>query len=110
MIFMDTLNWSGILLGVSAFLLIGIFHPIVIKSEYYFGTKCWWVFALCGIGFGIASLFISNTVVSAIVGVTAFSCLWSILEIFQQRERVRKGWFSANPKRTAKENKAKKQS
>ncbi|HAD56313.1 MAG TPA: DUF4491 domain-containing protein, partial [Alistipes sp.] len=24
---------------------------------------------------------------------------WSILEVFQQRERVRKGWFPENPRR-----------
>ena len=26
------------------------------------------------------------------------SCLWSIKELFEQRERVRKGWFPENPK------------
>ena len=31
-------------------------------------------------------------------GVTAFSCFWSILELFQQKKRVEKGWFPANPK------------
>ncbi|MDE7418663.1 MAG: DUF4491 family protein [Muribaculaceae bacterium] len=34
-----------------------------------------------------------------LLGVTAFSCFWSILEVKEQRERVRKGWFPANPKR-----------
>ena len=36
---------------------------------------------------------------SALLGVTAFSSFWSILEIFEQQERVRKGWFPRNPKR-----------
>ncbi|MDE6270388.1 MAG: DUF4491 family protein, partial [Muribaculaceae bacterium] len=36
---------------------------------------------------------------SALLGVTAFSSFWTILEIFEQRERVRKGWFPANPAR-----------
>ena len=26
-------------------------------------------------------------------------CFWSIKEVFEQRERVRKGWFPKNPKR-----------
>lgn len=35
------MNWAGIIIGVTTFFVIGIFHPIVIKAEYYFGTKCW---------------------------------------------------------------------
>jgi hypothetical protein len=33
------------------------------------------------------------------VGVFGFSSLWSIHEIIEQEERVKKGWFPANPKR-----------
>jgi peptide methionine sulfoxide reductase MsrA len=36
------------------------------------------------------------------MGVIAFSCFWSILEIFEQAKRVAKGWFPANPKRAKK--------
>ena len=39
------MNYSGLIIAVITFLIIGIFHPIVIKCEYYFGTRCWWVFA-----------------------------------------------------------------
>ncbi|MBQ0136484.1 MAG: DUF4491 family protein [Bacteroidales bacterium] len=35
------MNFEGIILGLATFLLIGVSHPIVIKSEYYFGVKCW---------------------------------------------------------------------
>ena len=54
------MNLSGILLGLVSFLCIGLFHPLVIKGEYYFGTKCWWVFACVGIAMLIGSLFTSN--------------------------------------------------
>ena len=30
---------ENIVLGVFLFFIIGIFHPIVIKAEYYFGKK-----------------------------------------------------------------------
>ena len=76
-----------------------MFHPIVIKSEYHFGTRCWWVFALAGIVFIAVSLAVRNDILSPVLGVVGCSCLWSILELFQQRERVRKGWFPMNPKR-----------
>lgn len=91
--------FQGIIIAVATFLMIGLFHPIVIKSEYYWGVRCWPVFAFAGTVLLIGSLFISDILVAAIVGVTGCSALWSILEIFEQRERVRKGWFPMNPKR-----------
>lgn len=91
------MNFAGIILGISAFLIIGLFHPVVIKAEYFFGKKCWWIFALAGIGFCVAALFVDSTVVSSILGVTGFSCFWSVLELFEQEKRVKKGWFPANP-------------
>lgn len=93
------MNFEGIVVGLATFLIIGIFHPIVIKAEYHLGKGCWWVFALAGLGFGAASLFIGYFMWSTICGVTAFSCFWSILELIQQERRVQKGWFPANPKR-----------
>ena len=93
------MNLSGIILGLVAFLCIGFFHPLVIKGEYYFGTKCWWVFALVGVFMLIGSLLIENIYFSVILGVIAFSCLWSILELFEQAKRVERGWFPKNPHR-----------
>ena len=91
------MNFTGIIIGLATFLIIGVFHPIVIKAEYYLGTRCWWMFLLTGIIFGAISLIISNLIISTILGVTAFSCFWSILELKEQKERVRKGWFPAGP-------------
>ena len=31
---------EGIIIGISTFLIIGLFHPVVIKAEYYWGTRC----------------------------------------------------------------------
>lgn len=92
-------NLGGLLIGVATFLVIGLFHPIVIKAEYYWGTGCWWIFLLAGIGGIAASVLLSNILLSSLAGVFAFSSFWSILELFQQKERVRKGWFPANPKK-----------
>ena len=93
------MSFVGIIVGAATFLCIGMFHPIVIKAEYHFGTRCWWAFLLAGIGCTVASLFISALLPSMLFGVVAFSCFWSILELFQQRKRVEKGWFPQNPKR-----------
>ena len=91
------MNFTGIIVGLATFLIIGVFHPIVIKAEYYLGTKCWWMFLLAGIILVAVSLLICNLVISTIVGVAAFSSFWSILELFHQKERVRKGWFPEGP-------------
>ena len=91
------MNYTGIIVGLAAFLIIGIFHPIVIKAEYYLGVKCWWIFMLAGIVLGVLSLTSEGLIVSSLLGVTAFSSFWSILELKQQKERVRKGWFPKGP-------------
>ena len=97
---MDQLNFEGLLIGVVTFLVIGIFHPVVVKAEYYWGTKCWWIFLLLGVIFTGISAFLENVMAAAICGVIAFSSFWTIKEVFDQEERVRKGWFPRNPKRT----------
>lgn len=93
------LNFSGIIIGVATFLVIGLFHPLVIKAEYYIGVKSWWLFLLLGIVACAASLLVDNLTLSIILGVVAFSSFWSIGEVFQQKKRVEKGWFPANPKK-----------
>ena len=100
--FLTTNNLMGLAIGIATFLVIGLFHPIVIKAEYYFGTKCWWIFLFLGLAFVALSLILKDIFLSTIMGVIAFSCFWSILEIFQQTKRVEKGWFPANPKRDKK--------
>ncbi len=91
--------FTGIVIAVSTFITIGVFHPIVIKAEYYFGTRPWWIFLVVGIALCIAALFIENVIISSITGVVGASSLWAIGELFSQRQRVIKGWFPMNPKR-----------
>ncbi|MGD8603192.1 MAG: DUF4491 family protein [Anaerolineales bacterium] len=93
------MNWQGILIGGAAFIIIGIFHPIVIKSEYHFGVRVWPVFLVVGLLCLALSTQMSSTLGAAITGIFGFSSLWSIHELIEQEERVRKGWFPANPKR-----------
>lgn len=93
------LYYAGIVIAICTFLIIGMFHPIVIKVEYYYGTKLWWLFLLVGIVCIIFALFIENILLSSVLGVFGASSLWSIGELFEQRKRVKKGWFPMNPKR-----------
>lgn len=94
--FIDSYNLSGLVVGLVTFLIIGLFHPLVIKGEYYFGVKIWWAFAILGLLGCVASIMLDNLILSVMMGVVAFSSFWSIGEVFEQRKRVEKGWF---PKR-----------
>lgn len=93
------MNFTGLIIGLSTFLCIGVFHPIVIKAEYYWGVKCWWVFLLVGMGCVVGSLFVQGLYLPTLMGVAGFSSLWSIIELFKQKKRVERGWFPRNPKR-----------
>jgi hypothetical protein len=90
---------TGILIGLIAFAVIGIFHPLIIYGEYHFGTKIWPAFLLTGLLLCAASLFAGNVILGAALGIIAFCCFWSIKELFQQQKRVEKGWFPKKPKK-----------
>lgn len=96
---MQHINIYGPLIGVATFAVIGIFHPVVVRAHYRFGTGCWWFFLLLGLLALAASLFLSGIFWSAVCGVLAFTSLWTIKELFEQEKRVEKGWFPENPKR-----------
>ena len=93
------MNFQGIAIAAVCFLTIGIFHPIVIKAEYYFSKSCWPVFLIVGAAAVIASLFIDNVILSSILSAFGASSFWSIGELYAQEKRVKRGWFPKNPKR-----------
>ncbi len=97
--FLSDYNLSGLFIGICTFLIIGIFHPIVVKAEYYWGTKSWWIFLILGIVGLAASLLMDDIIMQSLLGVFSFSSFWTIKEVFEQEERVQKGWFPKNPKR-----------
>lgn len=89
---------AGLFIGFMTFLIIGLFHPLVIKGEYYYGEKIKWAFLAGGIVFLLLSIIAKSLVLSAILGVASFSSFWGIKEVMEQVERVKKGWFPMNPK------------
>ena len=93
------MNYHGVMIAAVCFLVIGVFHPIVIWAEYCVSSRCWPVFLLAGLLFLAASLVVSQVLVSTVLGVIGCSCLWSILELKEQEKRVERGWFPKNPRR-----------
>ena len=94
---MNSLNFLGLVLGFIMLLLTGFGHILIIRGEYYFGTKLWPLFLILGLLSVTASLFVNSALLSGILGIVGFILLWSIYELFRQKERVRKGWFPKNP-------------
>ena len=88
--------FTGIIIGAATFLTIGAFHPLVIKAEYYWGSRCWWMFLMLGLACIVASL-LTTGIWSIVLGVVGFSSLWSIHELLKQRKRVDRGWFPEGP-------------
>jgi hypothetical protein len=98
------MNYEGILIGVGAFVIIGALHPIVIIAGYHFGKRVWPAFLAIGLACCAASLWLPGVVLPALAAVLGCSLLWSIRELYEQAERVNKGWFPENPRhKTAKE-------
>jgi hypothetical protein len=93
------MHYEGLLVGIGAFLIIGVMHPVVIKTEYYLGARAWPAYLAAGLVFSALSLFVGPFVLSALLAVTGFSFLWGIRELFEQEVRVKKGWHPANPNR-----------
>ena len=62
--FLQEYHLLGLIIGLSTFLIIGLFHPLVIKAEYHFGTRCWWWFLVAGIVTVVLSLLVGKRLVS----------------------------------------------
>lgn len=92
----------GLFIGVCTFLIIGLFHPVVVKAEYYWGTRCWWVFLLLGLG-GMGRFAADRQRASGRVG--GGIRLFVVMDdqgTVRAARAVAKGWFPANPKRKGK--------
>ena len=95
------MNWEGIPVALASLAIIAIYHPLVVKAEYYFSSRIWPAFALCGLLGLTASLFLHG----ALAPVAAFwsaTNLWCVVEVHAQARRVEKGWFPKNPRRVSK--------
>lgn len=93
------MNWAGVVIGAVTFLIIGLLHPVVIQAEYHIGKGIWPAFLLAGCACAVGSVCVRSVVPSALLAVAGFSLLWGVRELFEQEERVRKGWFPQNPRK-----------
>ena len=85
--------FTGIIIAVMTFLTIGIWHPIVIKTEYYWGTRPWVVFLLVGVSCCVAALYTENIYLSSFLGCLALQRCGVSVNSFRRRNVWRKGGF-----------------
>ena len=53
------MHFEGVAIGLLVFVIIGVFHPMVIKTEYYYGKNVWPIYFIIGwlfVGFSIWGL------------------------------------------------------
>ena len=95
------MNYFGITLGVCVYLVIAVWHFLVIKGEYYLGkTVCTVLFVVLAVLCIVLSLLVRSPFLSAVIAIFGFSALWGIREVFQQERRVQRGWFPKRDKKS----------
>lgn len=97
------MNFNGIVIAVLTFLIIGLYHPLVINAEYYFSKKIWPLFGIAGVIFIFFSVHTESTLAGTVLAVFGARAFWSIKELYEQEKRVEKGWFPKNPHRNENE-------
>ena len=95
------MNTTGIFLGLFTTVAIGLGFVWVIKLEYYVGAHVAKAVATLGGVAVLASLFIPDFTLSAIVGIIGATIVWGATELPDQEERVARGLFPANPRKRA---------
>ena len=54
------MNFYGVVIAVITFMIIGVFHPIVIKAEYHLTERCWPLFLAAGIVLYVLSRLVAD--------------------------------------------------
>ena len=94
------MNATGILMGLFSALAIGLGYVWVIRLEYHVGAHVCRAVAALGVAVVLASLFIPTFTFSAMAGIVGGTIVWEAGELPKQEQRVARGWFPANPRRT----------
>ncbi len=94
-----TLNWAGLILGITTVATIGVGHVMVRKLNYHFGTRPAPLAFLLGAAALTGSLFAASNTLAGVLGIVGLTTVVDGLELIRQEERVRKGHAPSNPKR-----------
>ena len=87
------MNLDGLIAGAATWVIIWATRYACIAGEYHIGQRFRYVFLGLGIAGVLASLLMQNLLMSAVIAIFGFACLWGIHEVVEQKERVNKGWY-----------------
>ena len=93
------MNFYGLVMGIVLILAVGLGHVMVVKWEYYWGSKTWPGMLATGLLLVIISILTDNVFLSGTLGILGAILLWSVHELIKQKKRVEDGLFPRNPKR-----------
>jgi hypothetical protein len=93
------MNLHGLEIGVIMVAAVAVGHVLVIKWEYYWGTRTWPVMLAIGLGLLVCSIFADSMLLSGSLGILGITLVWGVRELQQQRKRVEQGLFPRNPRR-----------
>jgi hypothetical protein len=79
--------YLGIIFGLYVLITIGIYHVLVVKLEESFGVWPWLVFLAIGLICVYLSWQSPSQALSMWWGYNAFLNLWTVKEMFDQRQR-----------------------
>jgi len=92
-------NSFGLLMGIAAFLLIGIGFPWVILLERY-GGKTWAPAVLVlGLLVMLSSLLAENVYFAGVLGIFGGTIIWGAGELKEQAQRCELGWFEKHDRK-----------
>jgi hypothetical protein len=87
------MNTFGLLMGVAAFLLIGIGFPWVIYLERYGGHTWAPAVLILGVLVMLSSFLVGNHYLAGILGIFGGTIIWGAGELKEQAQRCELGWF-----------------
>ena len=93
------MNFYGMVMGSTMILAVGLGHLLVVKWEYYWGSKTWPGLFVIGFSIVVISCLVNNILLSGSIGIFGATLLWGVFELFKQKKRVERGWFPRNPRR-----------
>ena len=84
-------QWSGVVLAITTFVTIGAGHVLVRRLHSKFGTRLGIPFMLTGGVLMFVSLFLTDNLLSGLVGIVSITTFWDGIEFFRQEKRVKRG-------------------
>jgi len=83
------MNFEGIIIGIGAFLIIEILHPVLSKPNIILERE-FGLYSLLGDFFIVLSLFIESVIIAALIGVLGFHCCGVYMNFLNRKKELKR--------------------